>query len=209
MVTVGPNEYGASNLREDVTAYRKHLILAAAADAFFEHGYHDCSVDMIAQLLSGSKSIVYYYFPDKHSILEAIYRRALDEAQTLMRRAISANDTPGAKLAAIARDYALWVIDHQRVVGIFWREVRSLSVEARDGVALERKKLDDLLSLVIREGVSKGQFDVTDVQATARAIEGMITFTYTWWRDDRRMSREDTAEYYVQMSLRLVGARSV
>ncbi|MBT2304860.1 TetR family transcriptional regulator [Variovorax paradoxus] len=201
------NSGASANLREEVAAYRKDLILRAACDAFFEHGYHECTVDMIAQRLSGSKAIVYYYFPDKHSILQEIYRRALAEAQALMRSASAEHTDPVEKLAAMARSYARWVIDNQRVVGIFWREVQSLSAEARSAVALEQKRMDDLLAVTLREGASKGVFEVVDVQTTARAIEGMITFAYTWWRDDKRLTRQDAAEQYAQMALRLVQAR--
>jgi AcrR family transcriptional regulator len=197
-----------ANLREEVVAYRKDLILRAAVDAFFEHGYHDCTVDMIAERLSGTKAIVYYYFPDKHSILQEIYRRALETALDLYRKAVEENGDPKSRLAAIARYYAQWVIENQRVVGVFWREERALSEEARAAVVAERKRMDDLISVVIRDGVSKGVFDVVDAQTTARAIEGMITFTWTWWRSDRRLSREETAEYYARMALRLAGARA-
>ena len=202
-----PKSAGArsSSMRDEVTAYRKDLILRAATDAFFEYGYHDCTVDLIAEKLSGTKAIVYYYFPDKHSILREIYRRALEAAQDLMSQAIRENDDPSTKIAAIARSYAKWVIDNQRLVGIFWREERSLSPEARAEVAVEQKKMDDLLASVIRDGVAKGLFEVEDAQTTARAIAGMISFTYTWWRSDRRLSREDTAEYYARTAQRLVG----
>jgi AcrR family transcriptional regulator len=196
---------GTANLREEVAAYRKDLILQAAVDAFFEFGYHDCTVDMIAERLGGTKAIVYYYFADKHAILQEIYRRALEEAQELIRKAMSGSDDPAVKLATIARYYAQWVVDNQRVVGVFWREERSLSAEARATVAVEQKRMDDLVATVIRDGVAKGVFDVPDVRTTARAIAGMITFTYTWWRSDHRLSREDTAEYYARMSQRLVG----
>jgi len=195
-----------TSLRDEVVAYRKDRILQAACDAFYEHGYHDCTVDMIAERLSGSKAIVYYYFSDKHSILYEIYRRALDEAQALIRKAAADNDGPSAKLAAIARSYATWVIDNTRVVGVYWREVQSLSSEARAAVAAEQKKIDDFIAQVIREGEAGGTFQVSDVQTTSRAITGMITFTYTWWRGDKRLSREDAAESYAQMALRLAGS---
>src|SRR5437764_9671054 len=113
---------GVASMRDEVTALRKDLILRAAADAFFEHGYHDCTVDMIAERLSGTKAIVYYYFDDKHSILEEIFRRALRDAQEQIRKAIDQGRDPRSKLAAFARLYAAWVVDNQRVVGVIWRE---------------------------------------------------------------------------------------
>ena len=194
-----------AKLRDEVTAYRKDLIVRAACDAFFEHGYHDCTVDMIAERLSGTKAIVYYYFADKHSILVEIYRRALHEAQALIRHGMSEGSDPQARLASFAGLYTRWVIDNQRMVGIISREELSLSPEAYVAVAMERKRMDDLVALMIREGVTKNQFRVQDVKTTARAISGMISFTFTWWRDIRRLTREDAAAYYTQMALRLVG----
>lgn len=195
-----------SNLRDEVIAFRKDRILMAACDAFYEHGYHDCTVDMIAEKLSGSKAIVYYYFPDKHSILYGIYCRALGEAQTMIKAAATKNERPNEKLAAIARSYAQWVIDNNRLVGVYWREIQSLTNEARAAVFAEQKVIDDIVAQVIRDGVNQEYFHVSDVQTTARAINGMITFTYTWWRSDKRLTRDDTAEHYAQMALRLAGA---
>ena len=193
------------NLRDELVAYRKDRILRAACDSFYEHGYHDCTVDMIAERLSGTKAIVYYYFPDKHSILYEIYRWALEEVQYLIHRAATENDDARAKLAEIARNYAMWVINNTRVVGVYWREVQSLSSEARDAVLAEQKNIDNILARVIQEGVSNGVFQMPDVQTAARAITGMITFTYVWWRDDKRLSPEAAADFYAQMALRVAG----
>ena len=99
-----------------------------------------------------------------------------------------------------------WVVDNQRVVGVLWREERSLSPESRQAVALGRREMDDLVALIIREGVSKGQFQVEDVRTTARAISGMISYTYSWWREGRRLSRANIADYYAGVALRIVGA---
>ena len=199
------NGTGQTSMREEVTAYRQDLIVKAASDAFYEHGYHDCTVDMIAERLSGTKALVYYYFPDKRSILGEIFRRALIEAQEVIRKAIDKGNDPRDKLAAFARMYAGWVIDNQRIVAILWREERSISQTTRELVATERRTMDDLVALIVREGVSKGQFRVHDVRTTARAISGMISYTYSWWRHDRRLTKDDLANYYAQIVLRIAG----
>lgn len=194
------------NLRDEVVAYRRDRILQAASEAFYEHGYHACTVDMIAERLAGSKAIVYYYFPDKHSILFEIYRRALDEAQALIHHAASEHTNARGKLAAVARAYASWVIENTRTVGVYWREVQSLTEEARATVFAEQKKIDEVFAQAIRQGVADNSFNVDDAQTTARAITGMITFTYAWWRDDKRLSRDDAANSYADMALRLAGS---
>jgi hypothetical protein len=71
---------------------------------------------------------------------------------------------------------------------------------------MERKKMDDMVAQIIREGVGAGVFSVEDARTTARALLGMISFTYTWWRSGRRLSRDEAAEEYARLALRLVGS---
>ncbi|WP_454873495.1 TetR/AcrR family transcriptional regulator [Paraburkholderia xenovorans] len=199
-------ESRARSIRNEVGAYKRELILRAACETFFEHGYHDTTVDMIADRLSGSKAIFYYNYADKHAVLEAICKRALGTAQEVVQRAIDSDAAPASMLRTFARHYAEWVIDNQLMVGVFWREERSLSDAARAALAVELKKFDDMVAQIIDRGVASGDFKVDDVHTTSRAISGMISFTYTWWRAGRRLSREDAADYYAMMALRLVGA---
>lgn len=202
------NGHAPASMREEVAAYRQDIIVRVAAEAFYEHGYHDCTVDMIAERLSGTKAIVYYYFPDKRSILEEIFRRAIAEAQEVIRVAIETGSDPRAKLEAFARLYAKWVVENQHVVAILWREERSISEDARIAVAYGRRTMDDLVALIIREGVSKGQFLVEDVRTTARAIAGMISYSYSWWQSDKRLTSAELGDFYANMSLRIVGTVS-
>lgn len=196
-----------STLKKKVVAYRKDLILEAACEAFFENGYHECTVDMIAEKLSGTKAIVYYYFQDKHAILEEIYRRALDSVQQLFKDAIASHESAADQLDAMARSYTLWVVENQRVVGVFWREERCLNAQARSAVALEQRQMDDLVAQTIALGCKQGVFSVDDPRVAARAITGMISFIYTWWRNDKSLSKSKAAESYADMALKLVSAR--
>lgn len=200
---VGGNGNGVIAMRDEVNAYKKELILRAAVDTFYEHGYHDTTVDMLAERLDGTKAIFYYYYTDKRAVLEEIYRRSLSTAQEVVQKAIDSGGTPTRMLEMFARQYTEWVIDHQRLVGVFWREERTLSREVRQEVAAEQKKFDDLLARIIKDGVTAGEFRVEDPKTTSRAISGMISFVYTWWRPDHRLGREAAAKYYSELALRI------
>ena len=202
---VAPDERASNSIRQKVNAYKKELIFQAACETFYESGYHETTVDMITERVSGSKAIFYYNYADKHAVLEAIYKKSLTAAQAVIQAAMDAGGTPTIMLSTFARHYAEWVIDNQLMVGVFWREERCLSKEARAAVAVEQKRFDDMLARIINSGAVSGDFSVDDVQTTSRAISGMISFTYTWWRSGRRLSRHDAADYYARMALRLAG----
>lgn len=195
------------SLREGAHAYKKDLILRTACEAFYEHGYHDTTVDMVTEKLSGTKAIFYYYYPDKRAVLEEIFRRALSEAIAVGQHAISTSRSPQDALEKFARDYTLWLIDNQRMVDVFWREERTISKEVRAEIAIQQKRIDDMIAKVLKEGISAGQFDVHDVRTASRAIMGMITFVHTWWRPERRLSREEAGDYFAALALRLAGAK--
>lgn len=194
---------GVIAMRDEVNAYKKELILRAAIDTFYDYGYHETTVDMLAERLDGTKAIFYYYYTDKRAVLEEIYRRALGSAQAVIQQAIDAGGTPSEILESFARRYTEWVIDNQRLVGVFWSEERTLSPEVRAEMAAEQKKFDDLLSQIIKDGVAAGEFKVEDTQTMARAIAGLLSFVYTWWRPDHRLSREEVARKFAALALRM------
>jgi len=191
-------------MREEVSAYKKDLILRAACETFYEFGYHDTTVDMLTARLSGTKAIFYYYYPDKRAVLDELFRRTYASALEVLETAIREGGTPSQTLDRFVRRYTQWVIDNQRFVAVFWREERTTSSEVRTEIAHQQKRFDDGVASIIRKGVAAGEFESSDPQSTSRAISGMLSFLYTWWRDGRRLSREGAADYHAELVLRMV-----
>lgn len=198
----------AGGLREEVSAYKRDLIVRAAIETFFEHGYHNATVDLLTSRLSGSKAIFYYHFPDKRAVLDEIYRRAMSSALQVLDKTVAAGGTPPEMLDRFARRYTEWVLGHQKLVDVFRREERTISAEMRAEVAYDQKRWDDGIAAIIRQGIASGDFADSDPKATSRAISGMITWLYTWWRDGRRMSRAEAIEQFAQLALRMAGTRA-
>jgi hypothetical protein len=111
-------------------------------------------------------------------------------------------------LERFARRYTEWVLDHQKLVDVFRREERTISADMRAEVAHDQKRWDDGIAAIIRKGIASGHFADSDAKATSRAISGMITWLYTWWRDGRRMSRAEAIEQFAQLALRMAGTRA-
>ncbi|MEI6548137.1 MAG: TetR/AcrR family transcriptional regulator [Burkholderiales bacterium] len=194
----------AGSMREEVNAYKKDLILRAACETFYDHGYHDTTVDMLAARLSGTKAIFYYYYPDKRAVLDELFSRTFASALEVLHTALEESGTPTETLTRFARRYTEWVIDNQKFVAVFWREECTISKELRITIARQQKRFDDGVATIIRRGVACGEFDSKDPQSTSRAISGMLSFMYTWWRDGRRISRKVAADDNAELILRMV-----
>ena len=64
------------------------MIVAAARDAFAEHGYHGVSTARIAEAADCSEAVLYRHFPSKKAILLAVYDSMLDRAGEMLSGAL-------------------------------------------------------------------------------------------------------------------------
>ena len=78
-------------------------ILSAAKNLFSLHGLKKTTMEDIANAMGKGKSTLYYYFPGKTEIFEAVIDEELKNLLRLTRRAINVAPTAKDKLKAYAR----------------------------------------------------------------------------------------------------------
>jgi AcrR family transcriptional regulator len=102
MSTVGLPPPGP--MRADARRNRE-LLLAAALEAFTEHGADDTSLEEIARRAGVGIGTLYRHFPGRVALLEAVYT---DQVAALCQRAddLIASQPPAAALAVWMRDLA-------------------------------------------------------------------------------------------------------
>ena len=76
-------------------------ILRAALKRFAHSGYAATSVQHIVEDARVSKPTLYYYFPDKAGLFQALVSEAHDERYRLMREAVDSTEDFRAQLVAI------------------------------------------------------------------------------------------------------------
>jgi len=81
------------------------LLIAAAADAFAEHGADDVSLEEIARRAGLGIGTLYRHFPARQDLLEAVYRDQVDGLAVLAGKLRTA-EAPGAALAEWLRAFA-------------------------------------------------------------------------------------------------------
>jgi AcrR family transcriptional regulator len=90
-------------------------LIAAAAEAFAEHGADDVSLEEIARRAGLGIGTLYRHFPNRQSLLEAVYKEQVDALEALAAKLLTA-ESPGAAMG-----------DWMRAFGAFGRTKRSLS----------------------------------------------------------------------------------
>lgn len=183
-------------MSEEQRKRRKHArpgeILAAAIEAFAEHGFAGATVEDIARRAGVAKGTVYLYFQTKDELFEALVRDEI--GPTFSQVGDLVNSLPGSASDVITR-----VIEHMysNLVGNERRHtiMRILISEGARFPQLARFYHDeilagarDLIGAVIARGVASGEFRDTPVQHDPQVIVGPALQAAVW-----KMAFEDVA----------------
>ena len=196
----------AEHMRDEILAYKRDRILQEAVKLFYERGFTGTTLDDIAAELGVTKPFIYTHFRSKVELLAALCQPTIEMSLEAVAKAAEAPGTPTERLYRAMADFAKVVLQRQANIAIFFREEKNLSREAVDAINMLRKKFDRDLSGLLREGVAVGEFAIPDVNVTALALGGMISWAYTWHRPEGRLSLEDVCGTLAELALKMVGA---
>jgi AcrR family transcriptional regulator len=137
---------------------RRATILAVAREVFFEHGYADASMSMIAARLGGSKGTLYNYFENKKALFTAYVE---DTCQRFGDEVFGAwrDDAPlEPALTSLARRY----------IEFFSREdtVRTFRL-----VVAESQRSPELAEIFNEAGPANGRRRLAEKLATAASLD--------------------------------------
>ncbi|MFD2420128.1 TetR/AcrR family transcriptional regulator [Amycolatopsis pigmentata] len=123
---------------------RRALIIAAATELFYEHGYDLVGMSDLAEAVEIGPSALYRHFSGKQELLREVVLDGLRAFRQLL-----------AELDLADRDHAVptlarLALDH-RELGVLWqRETRNLTPEARSELREEVLRIDATLARLVR-----------------------------------------------------------
>ena len=156
----------------------KHDILNVALRLFSSRGFHNVSMQEIAEAAEFGVGTLYTFFDGK----EALFEELIDSTGQLVLEELSEIlDGPGSeteRLAAFIRCQPTFHEKHGEVIKLFVSEVglkgsRLAKIKHGDKV---HKMLDTKIAEIIDQGIRKGQFRAVDPVIAAKTL-GAITET--------------------------------
>ena len=159
---------------------RRTEILRAALRAFRERGYHQTTLDDIAERLDVRKSALYHYFPDKESILYECHRESLGE---LGRIVAEARDLPSPRerLRHVIREHVRVMTDTLEGSPLAF-EVTALSPARQGEVIAARDRYEREVRRLVEQGIREKDFRRVDAKVAAFAMLGAINWIARWYR---------------------------
>jgi AcrR family transcriptional regulator len=161
---------------------RRSEILHSALRAFRERGYHDTTLDDIAERLGVRRTALYHYFPDKEAILHACHLEALEDLKRILREA-RRYDTAAQRLSHVIREHVRVMTDtlEGSPLGI---EVTAFSPGHRGSIVAARDRYERAIREIIAEGIRSGEFRPVDPKVATFAVLGAINWIARWYRPE-------------------------
>ncbi|WP_054300725.1 TetR/AcrR family transcriptional regulator [Gemmobacter sp. LW-1] len=180
-------------------------IRAAAEHLFARHGYAAVSMRQIAAEVGVQAGALYLYTPDKQSLLADLMRDHLDGLLAACA-ALPPVNGPEARLDQFARFHIGYHIDRPDAVFVAYMELRNLEPANFTAIEALRRRYENMLEAILRDGRAAGVFAVPDTKLATLALIAMLTGVTNWYREGGRLGRAEVEAIYAAMALNAVGA---
>jgi TetR/AcrR family transcriptional regulator, cholesterol catabolism regulator len=161
-------------------ATRRSELTREAARLFAEKGYHGTSIGELAKALGVQKASLYAHIESKQDLL---YETMRDGANAF-HAALDAipDELPAVEKIRLAlRGHLRVVADQLDVATVFVREWRYLEGERREEILAERRRYEERVRGLFREGRELGELrtDLDEASAALLALSA-ANWAYTW-----------------------------
>ncbi len=164
---------------------RRQELTREAARLFAEKGYHGTSVGDLAQALGVQKGSLYAHIDSKQDLLweiasegAAAFHAALDE--------LPARASAVERIRLALRGHLRVVAEQLDVATVFTREWRYLAEERRETFVAERRRYEERIRELFREGRDQGELrSDLDEGAAALLFLSAANWAYTWLQGGR------------------------
>jgi AcrR family transcriptional regulator len=191
--------------RAEITRAR---LLEVAIQAFAERGFHGTTTRDIAGAAGMSSAALYVHHSSKEDLLYLIARQGHEKTLRLVREAIASSEVPTLALRQAVHDF---VLDHARnptSARIVNYELAALDKEHLEEIVGMRRTIENAFQKLVERGVAEGDFVTPDPQLASVALLSLGIDIGRWYHEGRRWTPEQMADFYADMALRIVGARS-
>lgn len=186
----------------DITGPR---VLQAALQLFARHGFAAVSMRQIAGQVGVQAGALYNYTPDKQTLLFDLMRAHMEGLLTAWEDE-AATGSALERLQAFTRFHIRYHLERPDEVFISYMELRNLTPENFSVIEVLRRRYEDQLEKILRDGAEEGVVDVPDPKVATMAVIAMVTGVTTWYRTAGRLTVSEVQDIYWQMVRKAVAA---
>jgi AcrR family transcriptional regulator len=164
---------------------RRRELTREAAKLFAQKGYHGTSIGDIAEAMGVQKGSLYAHIASKEDLLYETMREGADAFHAALDAV--PEDTPAVEKIRLAlRGHLRVVAEQLDVATVFVQEWRYLEGERRDEIVAERRRYEERIRDLFREGreLSELRADLDETAAVLLLLSA-ANWAYTWLQPGR------------------------
>lgn len=182
-------------------------ILNAAAKIFNERGYHQTSVDDVADALGVSKPTLYYYLKNKEQMLFECSRIATEQVHDMLDEVRKTEANGWDKLSLVFRGYAQVMTTDFGICLILHAAPGSLPDDSREKLWVGRRRLNREVERIIAQGIADRSIRNCDPLTLSFAIFGAFNWITYWYKSNGPLAPEQIADSFMKLFADGVKAR--
>ena len=164
---------------------RRRELTREAAKLFARQGYHGTSIGDIAEALGVQKGSLYAHIDSKEDLLYETMREGADAFHAALD-AIPDDAPATEKIRLALRGHLRVVAEQLDVATVFVQEWRYLDGERREEIVAERRRYEERIRELFREGREHSELraDLDEASATLLLLSA-ANWAYTWLQPGR------------------------
>ena len=179
---------------------RRRQLLSVAGRLFADHGYHQLSMEQLADAAGVSKPVLYQHFPGKRELYLALVHDANAELEAQLRKALEGTTDNRERITSAIGTYFDFVED--RRFRLLHSTADLADPEVREAVEASLTRVAQSIGELIAHdaGLSKEAANFL-----AAAVRGLATEGARWWLERQDVAKEDAVRLLARLVWRGLG----
>lgn len=184
----------------------EEAIRLAAVELIAAHGFEAMTLRQLADKVGIQPGAIYRYFPSKGQLLVDLQVEHLEFLLGHWAQEQPDTDDPVARLRAFVDFHIRFHTLRRQEVFVANMELRSLAPADYRRVVGLRRRYEEVLTGILRDGMREGVFTLPDPRVATFAILAMLTGVGSWYRDGGRLGKRELIDVHTRMVMQCVGA---
>jgi AcrR family transcriptional regulator len=182
-------------------AKREDQLLEIATRLFKEKGYHNTSMQDLADALGLQKGSLYYYIESKEELLRQLLEHATSFLASQIDEIYASDLPPPEKLRGALEHHAITMMEHLDLVAVYLQEYRNLPPKRLQEALAVRKHYEQVLMQIVQDGIASGDFRPVEVKMAVFGLLGMLNWTHEWFSPEGPLSSQEVANMLADLAL--------
>lgn len=181
---------------------RRVLILEAAREAFAEGGYHQTSLDAVAERAGVSKALIYEHFASKRELHAAMLEQHVTELVERLNVALAGAEPGEDRMRAGTEAFFTFLEERRGAAAIMLRntgdpDVAEWLARLRDQVGAA---IVTLMTAEMAEQVAESPKTRVEIEMIAQQQIGAIQSLADWWGEHRDVPKEQVVAAVMELA---------